>query len=279
MGFAPQQPPPRPTLEELLQFKRTERPAPEFWAEFDRGLRKKQLAALMRHPQGWARIRPLFIHSLRWVVPATAAAAVALVVVQIPLSTASRSTPMEVASLPVRSAPASVAPGADIQALLATTNAAHQSVVQAASAGTVAASAEPVGRATQVASVSQPDEHSLPWSATTLPHGFETSFRPTETFVVQPASRETRRPRSSWNSRFNEMVQVISAEQSTDRLLQLASFSLPAVTDPASTVAPADSGLAAYASNTRAARAPADRDFRDLDTRIGVSGSSLSIKF
>jgi hypothetical protein len=58
MGSAPQQPSPRPTLEELLRFKRAERPAPEFWAEFDRGLRQKQLAALVKRPQGWARVRP-----------------------------------------------------------------------------------------------------------------------------------------------------------------------------------------------------------------------------
>lgn len=67
-------PSPRPTLEDLLQLKRNERPRPEFWDEFNRGLREKQLAALVKQPRGWARLRPIFVRSFRWSVPATVAA-------------------------------------------------------------------------------------------------------------------------------------------------------------------------------------------------------------
>lgn len=49
------------SLDDLLQLKRAERPAPEFWNQFERELRVKQLAAIMekrpwwdRFPQGWA---------------------------------------------------------------------------------------------------------------------------------------------------------------------------------------------------------------------------------
>ena len=37
----------KPTLEELLRVKRAERPDQVFWEEFDRGLRRKQLAAMV----------------------------------------------------------------------------------------------------------------------------------------------------------------------------------------------------------------------------------------
>ena len=42
-------------LEDLLRLKRAERPPEVFWAEFDRGLREKQLAALLRSRPWWQR--------------------------------------------------------------------------------------------------------------------------------------------------------------------------------------------------------------------------------
>ena len=42
------------TLEDLLRLKRTERPAPEFWADFERELRAKQLAAIVDRRPWWA---------------------------------------------------------------------------------------------------------------------------------------------------------------------------------------------------------------------------------
>jgi hypothetical protein len=44
--------PPKPTLEDLLRLKRAERPADEFWAEFERVLVQKQLAAIIE-PKPW----------------------------------------------------------------------------------------------------------------------------------------------------------------------------------------------------------------------------------
>lgn len=73
MSSDPRQP---PTLETLLQLKRAERPAPEFWEKFDRELRQKQLAALVKEPRWWQR---LDLGLPRWVyAPAGAAAALAL---------------------------------------------------------------------------------------------------------------------------------------------------------------------------------------------------------
>jgi hypothetical protein len=46
-------PPSRVTLEDLLRWKRAERPSPEFWTEFERELRQKQLAALVEKKPWW----------------------------------------------------------------------------------------------------------------------------------------------------------------------------------------------------------------------------------
>ncbi|MEI6862503.1 MAG: hypothetical protein WCL04_09660 [Verrucomicrobiota bacterium] len=66
-------------LEELLRLKRTERPDTGFWADFERQLRTKQLAALVSRPAwwsvSWARVR---IAVVRVVAPIGATAAVIL---------------------------------------------------------------------------------------------------------------------------------------------------------------------------------------------------------
>jgi hypothetical protein len=48
-----QLPPDKITLEDLLRFKRTERPSAEFWTQFDRELQAKQLAALVGKKRWW----------------------------------------------------------------------------------------------------------------------------------------------------------------------------------------------------------------------------------
>jgi hypothetical protein len=67
------------TVENLLHLKRVERPPAEFWAEFDRQLRGKQLAAIVDASVGWRRwfgIRSL----VRVAVPLGVAAVLALAV-------------------------------------------------------------------------------------------------------------------------------------------------------------------------------------------------------
>lgn len=66
---------PRLTLEDLLRLKRAERPTPEFWTNFERELRQKQLAALLEKRPWWQELP-------RWAarhayLPLGAAAAVA----------------------------------------------------------------------------------------------------------------------------------------------------------------------------------------------------------
>jgi hypothetical protein len=70
----------KPTLEELLQLKRCERPDTQFWAGFERELRQKQLTALVEKPRWWHAFGSL---GRRVYVPAGAAAMVAFALVAI----------------------------------------------------------------------------------------------------------------------------------------------------------------------------------------------------
>jgi len=274
MGSAPQPPTPRPTLDDLLRFKRAERPAPEFWAEFDRGLRQKQLAALMKRPQGWARFRPAFVRSLRWAVPATAAAAVALVVIQIPLTTASRNNPVEVASRPLG------AEKAALQATSAVSSTSAEVVAAAPSSSPVVALAPTVAPSAPVAvpDVAASRERSLPWSTVAMAEAEIPARRPGEDLTVGTTEPAARRLRSSWGSRFNEMVQDLSIEETTGRSFQLASLALPAVNRSEPLFAAGAATPVSSPVSTRTRRSN-ERDFRDLESRFGVTGSSLSIKF
>ena len=61
-------------IEDLLRLKRTERPRPEFWSEFDHQLRTKQLAALVAKRPWWDRLPSAFAGLSRYRLPLGAAA-------------------------------------------------------------------------------------------------------------------------------------------------------------------------------------------------------------
>jgi hypothetical protein len=77
---------PRPqskvSLEDLLRLKRAERPAPEFWAEFESQLRHKQLAAIVDKRPWWRRLSVANLAKLSIPVGATAVIAFTLVTVR-----------------------------------------------------------------------------------------------------------------------------------------------------------------------------------------------------
>ena len=72
------------TVEDLIRLKRAERPPVEFWAEFDRELRAKQLAALVQKRAWWHQVPVIFNGLARYRLPlgATAVLAVTLVTVR-----------------------------------------------------------------------------------------------------------------------------------------------------------------------------------------------------
>lgn len=69
------------TLEDLLSLKRAERPAPEFWATFERELRQKQLTALVEKRRWWHDLSILL--SRKVYVPAGAVAVIAFTLISV----------------------------------------------------------------------------------------------------------------------------------------------------------------------------------------------------
>lgn len=65
-------------IEDLLRLKRAERPPAEFWSQFDRQLRAKQLAAIVAKRPWWQRVPNLFGGFTRYHVPLGAAAVLAV---------------------------------------------------------------------------------------------------------------------------------------------------------------------------------------------------------
>jgi len=74
---------PKVTLEQLLRVKRAEKPAPEFWAQFERELHAKQLAAIVEPRPWWAPFIRVGSRLARYQMPIGAAAVVALTFVSV----------------------------------------------------------------------------------------------------------------------------------------------------------------------------------------------------
>jgi hypothetical protein len=72
---------PKVSLEELLRLKRAERPSQEFWQNFEREMRQKQLTALVKKRHWWHNMPVLL--GRRVYIPAGAAAAVAFSLVSL----------------------------------------------------------------------------------------------------------------------------------------------------------------------------------------------------
>jgi len=75
------------TIEDLLRLKKAERPGAEFWAQFERELRQKQLTALVKKRRWWHSLPAVL--SRRVYVPAGAAAVVAFTLVTVRYSISS----------------------------------------------------------------------------------------------------------------------------------------------------------------------------------------------
>jgi hypothetical protein len=73
---------PKVTVEDLLRLKRAERPAPEFWGNFERELRQKQLAALLEKRPWWQEIPQFLARRAYLPVGATAILAFTLISVK-----------------------------------------------------------------------------------------------------------------------------------------------------------------------------------------------------
>ena len=267
--------PKRPvTLDDLLQLKRAERPAAEFWSGFERDLRAKQLAALVEKRPWWRMMPRVFAGFSRYHLPIGAVAILALTFVSIREYRAGSST-APVAS--IKAAPvAAVAPavGAVAVALRAESAVAQNSGLGVplrepalASSGDGPASVGPDRVVPVVAILGVSAADRIPPSARTIAlnrvtaqtldpelsnrflataHGFEARALPARQPAVEPLSQ----------------VSVSEARRSR----QLA-FALPA----AYTSSPA--------SSEKIARKISDDRLYDSVSRFGAHGNSLNVKF
>ena len=69
---------PQVTLEQLIRVKRAERPAPDFWPQFERDLRTKQLAAIVEPRPWWAPFIRISARVAHYQLPVGATAILAL---------------------------------------------------------------------------------------------------------------------------------------------------------------------------------------------------------
>lgn len=74
---------PQVTLEDLLRLKRAERPPAEFWTQFDRDMRVKQLAAIVEPRPWWAPLIRVGARVSRYQLPVGATAILALTLVTV----------------------------------------------------------------------------------------------------------------------------------------------------------------------------------------------------
>ena len=136
----PPQPRPAPatiTVEELLHFKRSERPAPEYWADFEKQLKHRQLAAAIQEKRSWRHALPEMLR-IALVIPAGAAAALAVGLIVWRNSSAPNAIP-----------PATISASAekiDTASVIAETN---QPAVPVAPASPTAAETTPAGDSTE----------------------------------------------------------------------------------------------------------------------------------
>ncbi len=93
---------PKVTIEDLLRLKRAERPAAEFWTNFERELRQKQLTALLEKRPWWQELPQILARRAYLPVGATAILAFTLVSVKFYV-------PAQLAQVPVPAANPSAA--------------------------------------------------------------------------------------------------------------------------------------------------------------------------
>jgi hypothetical protein len=267
-------------LEDLLRLKRTERPPAEFWTQFDRELRAKQLAAIVEKRPWWRRAPSVFSGFPRYHLPLGATAVLAITVLMVreyrrpatpaavgPTlnSVATGAIPSAIATLPAHMADLSLsaveaAPAVSVSVLdLPDSTAASNELSPVAASVSADQSAEnsereltPTARfiATNLA-LAKATEPGVAQSMLGGARGFETRAVPTRSRTIDPLA---------------QMISPSDARRS--RLLA------------ASAVAAVSMNNAQPARTTEVrARRLSDEQLYDTVSRFGAKGNSLLVKF
>jgi hypothetical protein len=271
---------PQVTLEDLLRLKRAERPPAEFWTQFDRDMRIKQLAAIVEPRPWWAPLIRVGSRVSRYQLPVGATAILALTLVtvseyRLPQNEATFVPAVAQTTLDAMPGPALSAPVA--------ANAADQVAADAVTAETSVGSVVTEQRTLdalpgQIAqAVSQPQSAE---NADSRRNEFSASARSIEANLAAVKANEPELARL-----MDSMPGIQNRSVATNRA--------PAVDPLAHMQSPSDSRRArllasvlptsTYSSDRRTT-ARVDRDLTDERlyesvSRFGVQGSKLAIKF
>ena len=276
------------TLEDLLRLKRAERPSPEFWPQFERELRAKQLAALVVKRPWWRTLPARALTGLtRYHLPIGATAVLALTFLSVRdyQATAPERGFVPVQSDDVGSNFAVMAPAIDVSTAPAAARAESASVATvdqaapmenpiAASAaqaevGTerVSAMAALLGGAAESSAVTSPSARSIAENfaaaqsadgtfgsralLASAVHGFESRAMPARTPVVDPLAQ-------------------MKAPSDVRRARYLGT-ALPVVANSRQ--------VAPRSSERLASRISDDRLYETVGSRLGLGGDRLMVKF
>lgn len=154
------------TVEDLLRLKRAERPAAEFWSNFERELRQKQLTALLEKRPWWQELPQAFARRAYLPVGATAILAFTLVSVKYYAPAQLAQVPTPAQNLPDAADHAVALPVAPVSSPLVNrseTAAAEPSVtaVEPTTAGASAAPVEPMPLRTTPRDIEKPSARLL----------------------------------------------------------------------------------------------------------------------
>lgn len=265
------------TLEDLLRLKRAEQPPAEFWTEFERGLRTKQLAAIVEPRPWWAPLIRVGSRLSRYQLPVGATAILAVTLLTIreyhPVNSPAAFEPAATESASL-AAPAPVmtqasamesfsAPAGPSTAAVAVVNeptpAPATPAVQAAPAATAA-----LGTASHVAMVNS-EFTSARYMADNL-----AAAQPSDPEFDQMLGRAVRGADSS-PVRADPLSQIsVPGESRSRRLLAGIAWS-----------ASASTGDSALRMNEQSARHLSERRLAESDviSRLDVGGNRVTVKF
>ncbi len=257
------------TIEDLLRLKRTEKPGPEFWVNFEQELRQKQLTALVQKRRWWHEV-PVLLNR-RLYVPAGAAAIVALTLV-----TVRYSVPTQMAQV-VNTAPQIAAADPAVETLATTVVAGldQDHSRNQAESNPIALAAVP----TSVTQAESLDDREV----SPLPALHEVQSLPARSLIANLAHLGQAEPdlvNSGMGSRLSSPARVQTAAMSQSELAPMTNAApskyrlIARYVDRA--LSPEPSAPASI--RERLARRLGD-DLGDDISRIGVVGSRVSLKF
>lgn len=266
---------PNVTLEDLLRVKRAERPHPEFWAEFEREMRTKQLAAIVEPRPWWAPFIRIGARFSRYPVPVGAAAILALSFVTVreyrqvgatshydmPVATTSAMAPLAVAQ-PEVATPSRLAVPAPSAAQLSDDESAALEAADADALASTGQRSHVVELAQTAPAVTEPTPSARYIAANLAAVQAADPRLVEEVFGAPQRAMEVRQPVR------DPLAQISSPGES--RRSRLLATALPAVAEAADIT---------VGSSDRIARRLTEERLYDTISRVGVKGDRVAFKF